>query len=58
MTNNNSPLPTRRALGRSLDGALQWRLCVWILATLLCALSPPHPVWAGGGQLRLFGARA
>lgn len=47
MTNQaNSPLLLRRALGKSLDGALQWRLwLLWIAATLLCTLIAALPVW-------------
>lgn len=44
-------MPLRRALGRSLDGALQWRLwLLWIAATLLCALVAALPAWAWLGE--------
>lgn len=43
----NAPLPMRRALGKALDGALQWRLwLLWIAATLLCTLIAALPTWA------------
>ncbi len=47
-----SSLPLRRALGKSLDGAMQWRLwLLWIGATLLCALVAALPAWVWlGGQ--------
>ena len=42
----NTRLPLRRALGKALDGALQWRLwLLWIAATLLCTLIAALPVW-------------
>lgn len=45
-TPTNSRLPLRRALGKSLDGALQWRLwLLWIAATVLCTLIAALPVW-------------
>ncbi len=40
-------LALRRALGKALDGALQWRLwLLWIAATLVCTLIAALPTWA------------
>ena len=52
MTHHTQPsMPLRRALGKSLDGALQWRLwLLWIGATLLCALVAALPLWAWLGD--------
>lgn len=52
MTNQSlKPMSLRRALGKSLDGALQWRLwLLWIAATLLCALVAALPAWAWLGD--------
>ena len=49
----HSSMPLRRALGKSLDGAMQWRLwLLWIAATLACALIAALPLWAWlGGQI-------
>ena len=48
MTNANpTSLPMRKALGKALDGAMQWRLwLLWIAATLLSALIAALPLWA------------